>query len=165
MTIRNKRRCRLGVLILAVIGLQAIPVSAAEPGVKEVFIRVTAFEFDECEPVQVRSTIMEVHADQGTIVVAEREIREMDVETGGRRIKTAYLNQEGQPAAPGAFRVGQDVLVRGFLHPDGYVAASEIQKIDKPREKKMTYKPLAFQSKASRKAIRPPLQTSAGQQE
>jgi hypothetical protein len=163
MTIRNKRRCRLGVLILALIGLQAIPVSAAEPGVQEVFIRVTALEFDECEPVQVRSKIMEVRADKGTIVVAEREIREMDVETGGRRIKTVYLNPEGQPAASDAFRVGQDVLVRGFLHPDGYVAASEVQKIEKLYEKKMVYKPVASQNKASRKGMRQPLPTSAGQ--
>lgn len=161
MTIRNKRRCRLGVLILALIGLQAIPASAAEPGVQEVFTRVTALEFDECEPVQVRSKIMEVHADRGTIVVAEREIREMDVEAGGRRIKTAYLNQEGQPTASDAFRVGQDVLVRGFLHPDGYVAASEVQKIEKPYEKKMVCKPVGSQSKTYRKAAGPPWQTRA----
>lgn len=163
MTIRNMGRCRLGVMILAMIGLPVLPVPAAEPVVKEVLFRVTVLDFDACEPVQIRSKIMEVRPDKGTIVVAEREIREMDVETGGRRIKTAYLNPEGQPEAPGTFRFGQDVFVKGFLHPDGYVAASEIQKIDKPREKKMIYKPVASQSKALRKATRPPLQTRAGQ--
>jgi hypothetical protein len=106
---------------------------------------------------------MEIRADHGSIVVAEREIREMDVETGGRRIKTVYLSLEGQPEAPAAFRVGQDVLVKGFLHPDGYVAAPEIKEMDQPREKKMTYTPITSQSKASRKATRPPLQTNAGQ--
>jgi hypothetical protein len=161
MTIKNMRRWRLGVMVLALIGLPVISVLAAEPGVKEVFDRVTVLDFDACEPVQIRSKIMEVHADKGTIVVAEREIRAMDVETGGRRIKTAYQNLEGQPEAPGAFRVGQDVSVKGFLHPDGYVAASEIQKIDKPREKRMTYKPVASQSKAKRKAARLPWQIPA----
>jgi len=163
MAIRNMGRCCLGVLIMVIIGLQAYPVQAAEPGVKEILVQVTALDFDECEPVQIRSKIMEVHADRGTIVVAEREIKEMDVETGGQRIKTAYLNQEGQPAASDAFRVGQDVLVKGFLHPDGYVAASEIQKIEKPHEKKIVYKPVASHSKASRKAMRQPLPTTAGQ--
>jgi hypothetical protein len=107
MTIRNTRRCRLGVLILAFIGLQIVPLQVAEPGGKQAFVQVTALDFDACEPVQIRSKIMAIRADQGTIVVAERKIREMEVETGGRRIKTVFLNPEGQPEGPETFRAGQ----------------------------------------------------------
>jgi len=43
------------------------------------------------------------------------------------------------------------VLVKGFQHPDGYIAASVVQKIEKPAEKKTTYKPVADSRKAMRR--------------
>jgi hypothetical protein len=112
-----------------------------EPG-KEGFVRVTAIDFDECEPVLLRSKIMEVSLQRGTLVVAEREVREMDVTSDGRRIKTGYIGLEGKPESRGSFRVGQYVLVKGVQHPDGFIAAFEVQKIDKPVDKKQRYQPI-----------------------
>jgi hypothetical protein len=118
---------------------------------KELLISVTTIDFDECEPVLIRSKIMDAHLKKGTLVVAEREVREMDVTSGGQRIKTSYLNIEGKPEPRAAFRPGQYVLVKGFQHPDGYIAASVVQKIEKPAEKKTTYKPVAESRRASRR--------------
>ena len=47
--------------------------------------RVTAIDFDECEPYQVRAQIMDLYPEKGTIVVAEREIRALDVGSGENR--------------------------------------------------------------------------------
>jgi hypothetical protein len=118
---------------------------------KELLISVTTIDFDECEPVLIRSKIMDAHLKKGTLVVAEREVREMDVTSGGQRIKTSYLNIEGKPEPRAAFRAGQYVLVKGFQHPDGYIAASVVQKIEKPAEKKTIYKPVAESRRASRR--------------
>jgi hypothetical protein len=121
-----------------------------EPG-KEHLICVTTINFDECEPVLLHSKIMEAHSQKGTLVVAEREVREMDVASGNQRIKTAYLGLEGKPESRGSFRVGKYVRVEGVLHPEGYIAAFVVQKIDAPPERKMRYKPLDAGSKPVQK--------------
>jgi hypothetical protein len=125
--------------------------AAPEPD-KEPLMCVKTIDFDECEPVLIRSKIMDVHSRKGTLVVAEREVREMDVASGGERVRTAYLTIEGKPELRAAFRVGQYVMVKGFQHPDGYIAASVVQKIEKPSDKKVPYKPVTASKKKARKA-------------
>jgi len=136
--------------------LSSTPWAAGPEHEKEAPIYLTSLDFDECEPVVLRSKIMEVHPQKGMMIVAEREIRAMDVMMGGRVLRTAYLTIEGKPKLPTAFRPGQYVLVKGFQHPEGYIAASMVQQIEKPVEKKMKYKPVEMnkQSSQRRSAVR-----------
>lgn len=149
--IRHIVHLGFGLMIMAVIGLSVNPAWSADPPPKEVAGILQAIDFDECEPVDIRAKIMDVRADRGTLVVAEREIRDIDVDDGGRRVKTAYLNIDAKADTRNAFRVGQYVRVKGVLHPDGYVAAFTVQKIEKPVDKKMKYKPVADSQKGSRR--------------
>ena len=137
--------------LLAAFGLLVTPADSADSESKEALSMVRRIDFDECEPVKIQGKIMEVRPDTGAIVVVEREIRAMNVENGDRRIKTSYLNREGNPVAQEAFRAGQYVLVEGFLHPDGFIAAFLVQEIEKPVEKKTKYKPVESSKKESRK--------------
>lgn len=141
----------IGLAVLAIIGLAANPARSAEQKVNETASVVKTIDFDACEPVTIRAKIMEVDVEKGTLVVVEREVREIDFDSGGHRIKTSYLNIEGKPEPRAAFRAGQYVLVKGFQHPDGYIAASVVQKIEKPAEKKTIYKPVADNRKAMRR--------------
>jgi hypothetical protein len=137
---------------LAVSALLSTPLLAAAPELEGEFImRISTINFDECDPIVIRSKVMEVHPKKGTIVVAEKEVREMDVSSDGRRIKTTCLKPDGNPDSIGSFRVGQYVRVEGFLHPDGYIAALSIQRIEKPVEKPFRYKPIEAAGKSFRK--------------
>lgn len=152
MFTRTPTRLLLWVITAALFELLSNSLWAAAPEPdKEPLISVTTIDFDECEPVLLRSHIMDIHPNKGTLVVAEREVREMDVTSSGQRMKTAYLNVEGKPELRSAFRVGQYVMVKGFRHPDGYIAASIVQKIEKPADKKAKYKPVEAVKKASRR--------------
>jgi hypothetical protein len=155
MDFGNIRRCVAGiVLALAAVGLGLPPVDAAEKESHGLPSPVTAIDFDECEPYQIRDKIMALHPNNGTIVVAEREIRVLDVVAGGQAIKTEFLAMDGKPELPSTFGVGQYVWVKGVLHPAGYVAAFVVQKIVKPQEEKFTYKPIAESQAKARKAGR-----------
>ena len=152
MDFGNIRRCVAGiVLALAAVGLGLPPVDAAEKESKALSTQVTAIDFNECEPYQVRAKIMDRHPENGTIMVAEREIRALDVAAGGKPIKTEFLTMDGKPESPSAFSVGQYVLVKGVLHPDGFVAAFVVQKIVKPQDVKFTYKPNVERQAKARK--------------
>jgi hypothetical protein len=141
----------IGFALLGLIGLTVNPAWSAQPEPDAPAIIVKKIDLDECEPVKIRAKIMEVRPDRGTLVVVEREVRDMDVERSDRRIKTSYLSIAGQLEPRDSFRAGQYVLVEGFLHPDGYIAASVIQKIEKPVEQKTKYKPVEASKKAFRK--------------
>jgi hypothetical protein len=150
------------VLALAAVGLGLSPVDAAEKESKALLTRVTAIDFNECEPYQVRAKIMDLHPEKGTIVVAEREIRALDVAAGGKPIKTEFLTIDGKPESPSAFSVGQYVWVKGVLHPDGFVAAFVVQKIVKPPDVKFISKPNVESQAKARKAGRRPVASAAG---
>jgi hypothetical protein len=155
MDFKNIRRCVAGiVLALAAVGLGLSPVDAAEKESKALSTRVTAIDFDECVPFQIRAKIMELHPENGTIVVAEKEIRALDVTAGGKPIKTEFLTMDGKPELPSAFSVGQYVWIKGVLHSDGFVAAFVVQKIVKPQEAKFIYKPVVESQAKARKAAR-----------
>jgi len=162
MDFKNIRRCVAGiVLALAAVGLGVSPVDAAEKQSKASVTRVTAIDFDECVPFQIRAKIMELHPENGTVVVAEREIRAMEVTAGGKPIKTEFLTLDGRPELPSAFSVGQYVWIKGVLHPDGFVAAFVVQKIVKPQDKKFIYKPVLESQAKARKAGRQPVAPAA----
>lgn len=150
MTITTAAWRGIGLSLLALFGLWANPVWSSEPEPQEPAGLIIRIDLDECDPITVRGKIMDVRSDRGTLVVVEREVRDMDVETGSRRIKTSYLGMTGQAEARDSFRAGQYVQVDGYLHPDGYLAASLIQKIEKPVEKKTKYKPIERSKKGSR---------------
>ncbi|MGE5255045.1 MAG: hypothetical protein ACM3KE_00130 [Hyphomicrobiales bacterium] len=133
-------------------GLLATEVESADPGSPASQNMVRRIDFNECEPVTVQSKIMEVRPDTGAIVVVERELRDVDVESGDQRIRTSYLNREGKPESRDSFRAGQYVRVEGVLHPDGYIAAFVVQEIEKPVETRTKYKPVELSKKNSRKA-------------
>jgi hypothetical protein len=141
----------IGLSLLALFSLGADPVwsTGAEP--EEPVSLVTQIDLDECDPITLRNRIMEASPERGTLVVAEREVRGMDVQAAERRIRTIYLGIAGKPEPRGSFRAGEYVRVEGYLHPDGYIAASSIQKIDKPVEKKARYKPVERSKKMPRK--------------
>ena len=163
MDFGNIRRCVAGiVLTLAAVGLGLPPVDAAEKESQALSTRVTVIDFNECEPYQIRAKIMDLHPENGTIVVAEREIRALDVVAGGKPIKTEFLTMDGKPESPSAFSVGQYVWVKGVLHPDGFVAAFVVQKIVKPQEEKFIYKPDMESQAKARKAGRRPVAPAAG---
>ena len=118
MDFGNIRGCVAGiVLALAAVGLGLPPVDAAETESRAQATRVTAIDFKECEPYQVRAQIMDLHPENGTIVVAERQIRALDVVGGGKTIKTEFLGMDGKPESPSAFKIGQYVWVKGVLSP------------------------------------------------
>lgn len=142
--------------MLAVLSALCLPVpaSAAAPENENTAkpARLTAIDPDECEPFFVQTRIMEITRERGTLVVAERELREMDAMVGGKRLKTELLGLDGKPEPAAAFRVGQYVKVEGFLHPDGYVAALVVQKIEKPVEPKVKYAPIEKSKKSLRRS-------------
>jgi hypothetical protein len=111
--------------------------------------RLTSIDPELCEPFQVRTAVMAVHREKGTLVVAEREIRTLDAMINGKHLITEFLGQDGKPEEVGTFRTGQYVKVEGFLHPDGYVAALVVQKIAKPQAAKFIYRPVAESAKRS----------------
>jgi hypothetical protein len=163
MDFGNIRRCVAGiVLALAAVGLGLPPVDAAEKESQALSTRVTVIDFNECEPYQIRAKIMDLHPENGTIVVAEREIRALDVVAGGKPIKTEFLTMDGKLESPSDFSVGQYVWVKGVLHPDGFVAAFVVQKIVKPQEEKFIYKPDMESQAKARKAGRRPVAPAAG---
>jgi hypothetical protein len=151
MTIKIASWQGIGSAVLVLIGLAATPAWSAEQKVNETVSIVRTIDLDECEPIKIRAKIMEVNSEKGTLVVVEREIREIDFDKGGQRVKTSYLNIEGKPEPRAAFRPGQYVLVKGFQHPDGFMVASVVQKIEKPAEKKTSYKPVVEGQRASRR--------------
>jgi hypothetical protein len=142
------------VLALAAVGVGLSPVDAAEKESKALSARVIEIDFNECEPYQVRAQIMDRDGEKGTIVVAEKEIRALDVEAKGKRTKTEFLTIDGKPEPPSTFHVGQYVWVKGVLHPDGFVAAFVVQKIHKPREEKFVSKANAENQTRARKSGR-----------
>jgi len=164
MDFGNIRRWVAGiVLVMAAVGLGLLPVAAAEKESKALLSWVTAIDLDECEPYQIRDKIMALHPQYGTIVVAEREIRALDVVADGKLIKTEFLTMDGKPESPSALSVGQYVWVKGVLHPDGFVAAFVVQQIAKPQEEKFIYKPnVESPAKARKKARRPIAPATSG---
>jgi hypothetical protein len=93
-------------------------------------------DFDACEPVRYQAKITEVNRAKSALTVAEKEICLMDVSSTGNRLATALLGIDGKAEPFTAFRKGDLVLVEGFAHPKGFVAASKIQKIQTVTERK-----------------------------
>ena len=91
---------------------------------------------DACDPVRYQAKITEVNRAKGTLTVAEKEICLLDVSANEKRLSTALLDLDGKAAPFTAFKKGDLVLIEGFAHPKGFVAASKIQKIQAVTENK-----------------------------
>jgi hypothetical protein len=143
---------RAALAVAVLVAAPAGPAWSAAPLTKDVPARVTQIGFEDCEPFQVRAKVMEVRAERGTFVVAESEICEMDVVTGKGRLQTVYHDLAGQPDSKRQYRVGQYLFVKGYLLPAGNVAAIEVREIEKPKEARVRYKPIANQGRASRRS-------------
>jgi hypothetical protein len=123
--------------ILACIALAPGPAVARDkPNPKSTVL--TQIDFDDCDPFQVRAKVMEADPLADTFVVAEKEIRRIDIGSGEKALRTVHLDREGQAEPSGRYRAGEYVVVKGWLHPEGFVAASSIQRIAKPAEEKQT---------------------------
>lgn len=98
---------------------------------------------EECAPIEIIGTVMEADPERGVIVVAEREIRGLNAWVGGRTLKTQYLDEVGKPRSRGLFRKGETVAVEGFRHPEGFVAATRLQKLEKrPPQRGAIFQPV-----------------------
>ena len=93
-------------------------------------------DINACEPVRYQAKITEVNHAKGTLTAAEKEIRLMDVNTNGNRLATALLGVDDKVEPFAAYKKGDLVLIEGFSHPEGFVAASKIQKIREVTERK-----------------------------
>ncbi len=132
----------IALLSAAAPGAEAAPPAAATSEASPAVL-VEQLDPDECAPFTVVGTIMEVDLERGVIVVAEREIRGLNASIGGRALKTQYLDEAGKPRSRGLFRKGETVSVEGFRHPEGFVAATRLQKLEKrPPQNKATFKPV-----------------------
>lgn len=138
------------------------PVFAGDKKIKK--STLTEIDFDDCDPFEVSARIMEVDPDAETFVVAEKEIRYVDLKTGERPIKTVHLDMEGKAQPDGRYREGEYVQVKGWAHPDGFVAAASIQRIAKPREEKSKLTADKPQTRKERKLARRMLRRSAAAQ-
>ena len=148
----NIQRCVAGiVLALAAVGLGLSPVDAAEKESKAFSTRVTAIDFDECEPYQVRAQIMDLHPEKGTIVVAEREIRALDVVAGGNRSRPNssrwMANRNRRAPSKSASTCGS----RGCFTPTDLWPPLWCRKSINRLIGKMNYKPVEASRKSSRK--------------
>ncbi len=152
MTSPLKSWIRAALMGAVLVAAPAEPAWSAAPLAKDVPARVTQIGFEDCELFQVRAKVMEVRPERGTFVVAEREICEMDVFTGNGRLQTVYHDLAGQPDSKRQYRAGQYLFVKGYLLPAGNVAAIEVREIEKPKEARVRYKPIANQAKASRRS-------------
>jgi hypothetical protein len=93
-------------------------------------------DIDACEPVRYQAKITEVSHAKGALTVAEKEIRLMDVSANGNRLATVLLGVDDKAEPFVAYKKGDLVLIEGFLHPEGFVAAWKIQKIREVSERK-----------------------------
>lgn len=113
-------------------------------------------DFDACEPVRYQAKITEVNRAKGTLTVAEKEIRLMDVSANGKRLSTALLDVDGELEPFTAFKKGDLVLIEGFAHANGFVAASKIQKIQAVTERKnSSHEPAERTPKSHRQSNQP----------
>lgn len=125
---RLPRRLILGLTVAIALCLPAATGRAADEHKKEVPGQLGAIDFDDCDPVRLRARIMGINPANGALIVGEREIRTLDIHAGGKPLRTVFLNPEGKPESPAAFMVGEEVMVKGMIHPDGFVAAFAVQK-------------------------------------
>ncbi len=74
----------------------------------------------------LRGSVMSIHPEGGTLVVAERGVRLIAHEKGGRILATLVQDAYGNPYPLHRLRTGEKVFVRGFEQPDGSIMAREI---------------------------------------
>ncbi len=143
-------------VLLALLPATAPATPPSGAGTAAAAVDVGQLDPEECESFAIVGTIMEVHPERGVIVVAEREIRGLHAAIGEKTFKTQYLDEAGKPRVREAFRKGETVAVEGFRHPEGYVAALRLQKLEKrPPAPRVAFKPVEDSRRKFRHRISP----------
>jgi hypothetical protein len=112
------------------------------------------FEFDQCDPVEYRAPIMEVHPERGQLIVAEESIYVVNRVLDNVEFKTSVIDAYGNPLSVQDLEVGQYVLVLGFKSPDGGVVASLIQQNPADRQSQNSGPPVAARRGASKQRVK-----------
>ena len=114
---------------------------------------VAGFDIDDSDPVKLTSKIMEVHPEEGRLVVAEQQVWIVDFVMGnGQPFKTALENTHGNPISLETFAKRQLVMVQGFKLPDGRIIALRVKQV-KEREKYRNHRSRTRQHRM--RAVRP----------
>jgi len=96
-------------------------------------------ELEDTDCFELKCTIMEVHHEDGYLVVGEKEIELIEFRKGGRRYETMLRNHKGQTIPFSSFTRGQWVFVRAFELLDGRLVAREIYKLPSMPTKRSEY--------------------------
>ncbi len=120
----------IGILAMLVILVCSLPLP--------VFSQPAAgIDIDDSDPVRLTSKIMEIHLEEGRLVVAEQSVWIVDfMLANGQQFTTALENSKGHPIALEAFARRQLVLVQGFKLPDGRIIAARVQQIERRQKEK-----------------------------
>jgi hypothetical protein len=82
---------------------------------------------DDIAVFDLDATIMEINAQEGYVVIAEKRFNITEYLVDGKKYQSELTNQNGDPVDLGAFKSGQRVLVRGFELTDGIHIADSVQ--------------------------------------
>jgi hypothetical protein len=72
------------------------------------------FSFDDCDPFEARTRIVDVNGKKAQLVAAEQTIYVVDLSFGDQRLITELTDADGNRMDFGAFSRGQWVYVKGF---------------------------------------------------
>lgn len=146
--IRKSGKTICGVLMLG-IAILLLPVNTlAEPVLRE------DFSFDDCDPFQARTRIMDVTANKAKLVAAEQTIYVVNWKVGGRQLTTELVDADGDPLDLGSLEQGQWILVKGFKHIEGGVIASLIQRIEPPQRSKPVVRKIKKENRRTKRIKR-----------
>jgi hypothetical protein len=94
---------------------------------------------DMLEPMELESSIMEIHLFEGYLIVAEQVVLLVEDEDVPPPVRRTVINDHaGNPIKVQALKKGQRVLIRGLAHPSGQIIAVEMTllKQDRPAGRK-----------------------------
>ncbi len=138
----SKRLVGIRRLLIIGIGILLLPICAAAES-----NRFDNFSFDDCDPFQARSRIMEVNAKKAQLVAAEQTIYVVDWRFGDQQLTTEMADSDGNPIDFSALKEGQWILVKGFQHVEGGVVASLVQRIEPPNYQKPVVRKISKESR------------------
>ncbi len=120
----HSMRATMLVALIAGAILGAFPAYPSEPA-----DIMSKLDYGACEPTRFKATIMEVDQAKGRLLVAEKWVYALYIGIDGPKKKTELLNAEGKPEPFDQFKVGDLLSVIGYAHPDGFVVATKIRKV------------------------------------
>jgi hypothetical protein len=112
------------IMLILAIGISAIFGGNAAEAEGELGANVKS---DNIAVFDLDAAIMEIDAQKGFVVIAEKRFNITEYWVDGKKYKSKLSNQNGDPVDLGALEVGQRVLVRGFELTDGVHIADSVQ--------------------------------------